>query len=372
MCPSNSDEQIRVIRTGARVLVIALLFGVGHGARAHAQSDVVTDGVEERDDGGSDGAPVQGNQLDDESRPWVDGVPHQTRLRAHRSFLHGNVLIKEGLFARAAVHYRDALALWDHPIFHYNLAIAQINLDQPIGAYQSFQRALRYGGRAIGQDRSEQARSFRTLLRNQLARVEVTCDEPGAQVTLDGKPLFVGPGRRKLMALPGGHQLMADKIGRMPDTRQIVLAPGQRARFSLAPQLPEQLVTERRWPAWRPWAVTGVGLAAVAAGAVFDSRAAAAFDRFNGEAERRCTRTSGCDAAAITAPLRAQRGQAERMQTTARAIYLAGGTVLAGGAVLVYLNRERPVRRGGEGTARISVVPVLGPDAAGMSAHTRF
>ena len=67
-----------------------------------------------------------GNDMDahQPGRPWVEGVPQETRIAANRIFLEANSLMREGLFARAAEKYREALALWDHPGFHYNLAIA--------------------------------------------------------------------------------------------------------------------------------------------------------------------------------------------------------------------------------------------------------
>jgi hypothetical protein len=334
---------------------------------AVAQSDSVVPGDDVQGDDRDAGSGMDAHQP---GRPWVQGVPQETRIAANRIFLEANSLMREGLFARAAEKYREALALWDHPGFHYNLAIAEINLDQPIAAYESLQRAVRYGAAPFGPDKLEQAQSFLKLLRNQLAEIEVVCDEPGAVVTLDGKPLFTAPGRTQLVALPGGHQLTATESGRLPDTRQIVLAPGQRARFRLAPQLPLYLAMERHWPAWRPWSATGVGLIVVAAGGVINWRSSSAFASTRHDAERLCTRTSGCDSALVTAALRDQRDHATRLQTAARATYLVGGTILVGGAVLLYLNRERPVHRRRD--VEVSLVPVLAPHVAGVSAHVRF
>ena len=77
--------------------------------------------------------------------PWVTGVSREQRQQANHIFQQGNALIREGLFADAAEKYEQALALWDHPGFRYNLAITQINLDQPIEAYESFRYAIRFG-----------------------------------------------------------------------------------------------------------------------------------------------------------------------------------------------------------------------------------
>jgi hypothetical protein len=357
------------------LLFIAILLA---GAPARAQPSrpgdtaggPLQDGEPAGDDvqGSDAAAPGVGAAL-----PWVVGVPVEQRREANRIFQEGNALMREGLFARAVDAYQQALALWDHPGFRYNLAIAQVNLDQPIAAYESLLHATRHGARPLGDDLFTQAQSFLTLLHNQLAQVEVTCDEPGAVVTLDGKPLFAAPGRAQIMALPGGHQLMADKAGRLPDTRQIVLSPGQHARFSLAPQAPIYVATERRWPAWRPWAVASAGVGVVAVGGVVNWRSSSAFADVRQAAERECTRTSGCDAAPVTAALRDQRDRATRLQLGARAIYAVGGAVLATSAVLFYLNRERPVRRRERADAvHVSLVPVLAPQFAGMSAQVRF
>ncbi|HWN68690.1 MAG TPA: hypothetical protein VNM90_13730, partial [Haliangium sp.] len=72
----------------------------------------------------------------DERRPWVEGVPLEQRRQAYALFIEGNAIIKNGLFAKAAEKYKAALDLWEHPAFHYNLGIAQMNLDQIIDAYQ--------------------------------------------------------------------------------------------------------------------------------------------------------------------------------------------------------------------------------------------
>jgi tetratricopeptide (TPR) repeat protein len=305
--------------------------------------------------------------------PWIQGQTLEERQRARQIFLEANLLLEDTLFARAAARYEQALAIWPHPSFSYNLALARIHLGQSIEAHESMSQAVRYGSAPLGEDLYKNAQSFLALLGNQLAEIEVACDEPGATVTLDGKPLLVGPGRRTLMALPGGHVLMATKNGHLPDTEEIVLAPGQRARFALAPEVPDQLVTERPWPGWKPWAVVGAGAVVVAAGGYLDWRAVAAFDRFDADLAEACTGTSGCEAADVSASLYGQRDRAETLQWSARATYLVGGTALAAGAVLLYLNRERPVRRGGHGASvDVSLVPVLALQAAAVSARWYF
>jgi hypothetical protein len=127
---------------------------------------------------------------DPSGRPWSRGVPLEKRQRAYDLFRDGNNVIKDGFFGKAADKYKEALALWDHPAFHYNLGIAQMNLDQLIDAYDRFLAARKYGARPITRGKYRQAKRYIDMLRKQLGEIEVLCNEPGAEVAVDGKPLL--------------------------------------------------------------------------------------------------------------------------------------------------------------------------------------
>jgi tetratricopeptide (TPR) repeat protein len=301
--------------------------------------------------------------------PWGQGVPDADRDRAIAIFLEANVLLEDTLFGRAAAKYEEALKLWDHPAFHYNLALARIHLDQPIAAYENLEQAVRYGPEPLNsQDRYEHARRYLELLRNQLAHVEVTCDEPGAKVTLDGKPLFTAPGRQQVLVLPGGHQIVASAPDRIPVTEQPVLAPGQQATVALVLQRPARTVTERYMPAWIPWASLGLGAAVLGVGGYFDRASNRSLTAFDGLVTERCPR--GCTPE-IAPELAPRHASAERERHAALGFYLAGGVVLAGSAALLYINRERVVSRATDESS-VSFQPWLAPDSAGIAAQGRF
>src|SRR5258706_5080503 len=65
-------------------------------------------------------------------RPWAKAVTPQEQKLATDLFREGNALLKESLFVQAAEKYREALRHWNHPGIHYNLALALLNLDQPV------------------------------------------------------------------------------------------------------------------------------------------------------------------------------------------------------------------------------------------------
>lgn len=301
-------------------------------------------------------------------KPWNEGVSLAQRQAARELFLEGNRLLDVPLFARAAEKYAEALVLWEHPAFHYNLAIAQLNLVQPIEAYESLQKAMQHGAGPLGEREHRQAQDYLERLAQQLGRIAVACDEAGAEVTLDGRLLFTGPGRYEGVVLPGGHQLVASKQGHIPEARQVVLSPGDDAEIALVLHVPDRIETERYLPAWAPWATMGASAALLSVGGYLDWHSSRALDTFDTKFDEHCRR--GCTAMEVP-ELAGELRRAETEKRTALGLYVGGSLVLVGSAVLVYANRERVIRSKVRGDS-ISVIPVAGPHGAGIAAWGRF
>ena len=303
---------------------------------------------------------------------WDEGVSVEQRRAARAVFLEANQLARDRFFATAALQYKQAVALWAHPAFYFNLALAQLQLDQPIEAYESLERALQHGPEPLGTAKYEQGRRQFATLESQLGRIEVACDEPGARVMLDGKPVFTGPGHYRGVVRPGAHQLVATRSGLPPVVEQAVLSPGGQGRFALAFQYPEVVVLERRWAAWKSWSVVGVGAALVLSGAYLDWDSTGKLDDYDEAFRVDCAQ--GCDEGAIPAALVDRRHQAESEQRIAVGVYAAGGVVLAAGVALVYLGRGQEVRRRVQPASldRSAVVPVISADSVGVRAAFRF
>lgn len=197
-------------------------------------------------------------------RPWSVGVSTAQQRLAEALYEEGNRDFSNGFFAAAAAKYQEALQHWNHPGIHYNLALAFISLDRPIEAYESILLALTHGVDALSPEEHQRATDYERMLRQRIATVEVVCDEPGAIVTLDGKPLFTGPGQVTTRVLPGKHQLVANKVGHLTTSEAFTLAAAARTQVEL--RLPAMVQTsmrvEQRRPAWTHWTLTGLGLAA--------------------------------------------------------------------------------------------------------------
>lgn len=363
---SRSSERPASGRTPAWTcmgLVLALM--LAWFPAAHAQEA----GEQSVPEAGDTAADVPGNMPGSAAdKPWNHGVNIEQRKRARALFLEGNRLLQVPLFAQAADKYKQALALWPHPAFHYNLAIAQLNLVQPIDAYESLLQAMQYGPEALGASEHAQAQEYRQRLEQQLGRVGVACDEPGAEVTLDGQRLFTGPGRYEGVVLPGEHQVVASRPGRIPETRQVVLSPGERTEIALVLRMPDRVETTRYLPAWVPWVGVGVGAALLSGGGYLDRQSSRSLAQFDATFDRQCPR--GCTPGEVPA-LATEVEEAEAQKRMALGLYIGGSLVLAGSAALLYLNRERVVRSKTRPSA-LSLVPVLSPGAAGLAAWGRF
>lgn len=276
-----------------------------------------------------------------EERPWASGVTEAEEQQARAWFEQGNGLFAESQYASALARYRQALELWNHPAVHYNAAVCLINLDQPLAAYSHLEQALRYGEAPLGAENHRQALLYKKLLAGQLAEIEVRCDEPGAQVTLDGELLFRAPGSVKRRVLPGAHQLTAAKPGLLTETETLQLPPGKLTtrRLALRPLGAPHLRSVRRWDSWKPWAVLGGGVALGLAGVPFWIAAKNDYENFDEEVARLCP--TGCPNSELPATVRDARSRAGIENGVAVGLFVVGGAVTGTGVALLILNQPR-------------------------------
>jgi len=303
-------------------------------------------------------------------RPWAKGVSNEAQEQALALFRDGNAALKESLFVAAAQKYREALKVWDHPAIHYNLALALVNLDQPVETHEHLLKALEYGPAPLDTDKYDQAVRYKALVEGQLAQVDITCQEPGADVLMDGRSLFTAPGHYDGWVRSGPHTVVATKEGFLPSQQSKTLPAGEVSKFDLKLFTTEDLTEyRRRWATWMPWTVVGAGAAVTLGGVVMHLSARDTFSRYD-KSILDCTSavTGGCQPPVA---LTAQKSQGDVMQGLAITSYAIGGAALATGAVLVYMNRLQPVS-GVKKDVEVTVVPTLSPDGAGAAALIRF
>ena len=306
-------------------------------------------------------------------RPWAKGVPKDRQARAIALFREGNAALKESLFPKAAASYRDALSVWDHPAIHYNLALALVNLDQPLEVHEHLTAALKFGAAPLDDDKFQQAQRYLALIERQLTRVKISCSFPGASVRFDGRPLFTGPGEWEGNVRAGPHTMTASLEGYLPDERSTVLAGGDSQKFELRVFKSEELTEYRRaFSPVIPWVTLGVGVAAVGAGVALHLSAANAFAAYDKQITTCATGRPdfGCYPNSDAQTLKAN---AAGMQSGGIALYSVGGAAIVASAILFYVGRPIAYQRTVNVEApRVTLLPILSPSVTGALAAFEF
>ena len=303
-------------------------------------------------------------------RPWADGVPADTQAKALKLFRLGNSLFEESKYSLALGRYREALDAWDHPAIRYNAAVALIHLDQPLIAYEHLEAALKWGAAPFEAKTYEQAQIYQKLLSGQIAELEVSCAEPGAEVLLDGERLFVGPGSVRRRMHPGPHQLAASKPGFVTEATAVDLQAGQLHREAVTLRVvtlpPVKLV--RRWSTWVPWSVLGAGAVVGLIGIPFMVDGRAQMDRFDSDLARLCP--TGCTQSQIPSTVFSSRVTSNTENIAAISLFAAGGALITTGVVLIAMNAPRPEQE--PAPVQVAIVPVFAPGVFGLGGLWRF
>ena len=321
------------------------------------------------------------------NRPWAVGVSQERQSQALALFTEGTDLLKDAFFTRAVEKYKEALDQWDHPAIHFNMAKALMNLDNPVDAYKHLDSSLKYGGAPLDEDQIDQVKRYMKLLYDgELADLVIEAKQEGAIVSLNGVEIFKGPGRWQGLVRAAQTTVLATRDGFQPAQVQQVLPKGQKTEIALTMVAVESVTKYTRvMDAWKPWTVVASGAAVLIAGGIFSWQASKSFEDYdqgvevcNSESAISIVDDTGEDEGKVfgclpSRSLKDKKASGELYQTLSIVSYVAGGATLATGLVLLYINRERPIQVEVPAEVEpVSIVPVIGPDGAGVTATMRF
>lgn len=271
------------------------------------------------------------------------------RSEAQQAHRRGLALFDRKQHAEALTEFERAYAA--APTFRilYNIGLCHAALGDTLAAVDAFSAYLREAGDKLPADRRSQVESEIARLTQQLAKLSLTVDEAGADVSLDAQELGRGPFTRELRLNAGTHSVSVRSSDGTLKTQSVSLPAGseqqlhfQSPRTVATPSAPLSAPSpraERREVPWLAWGITGaLGAATAVTGALALSAHAD---------EKDVQRRQGIQAD----ELESARNKVENL-ALATDILLAS-TVLAAGASL-YLTLRPPSKDEGQTAVRIS------------------
>jgi hypothetical protein len=300
-----------------------------------------------------------------EPKPWSEGVPKDVQDQATALYDEGNQLFGQQAHAPAVEKYKAALALWDHPLIRFNLAVSEIRLDRILEAADDLERSLRFGDKPFKPELYEQALNYQSLVKGRVGTIEASCDQAGARLLLDGKPWLSCPGTKKERVLVGEHSIVGEKAGFLTNSDKVVVDAGEsETRKVRLVSADSAVVLKYRYRRWIPWATAGAGFGVALAGVGTWFLGKNQMDQFNADYKVQCA--NGCEPG-LTDPshrsLASQRDSAELKGAIGIGMMAVGGGVLATGIVLLVLNR--PTRE----MPSVEVAPKSGGGIATVGRH---
>ena len=335
----------------------------------------------------ADDKPLEKNQ----QAPWDRNVPVEQMQAAAAVFDEANAQLDASLPAKAAEKYNEALKLWPHPMIHYNLALALIDLKRPVEVAEHLEKAIQYGAEGLNNqpEKLDQAKRLLEFTLDQLATVEVSCQKEGALVSVDGKPVFtVVKGKPNMFRgrVPiGKHTFVAEKPGYATPVDAPFIGKRETFRIELKLYTAEELTRyRRRWEQrqWAPWAVVGGGVLVGAVGGFLQYSASSSYRDFEDKVAR-CTMDAGngsCDASSFTS----LRDSGDTKRLLGYVGYGVAGAAVVTGGLLVYLNRRvsyqittdeyrmEELRKQKAQQKAISFAPLVAPGTGGAAVMGRF
>lgn len=323
--------------------------------------------------------------------PWDQGVSVEQMQAAAVMFDEANAQLDASLPSKAADKYREALKLWPHPMIHYNLALALIELKRPVEVADHLEKAIEHGVEGLNNqvEKLDQAKRLLEFTKDQLANVEVSCHKDGAKVSVDGKHVFTvekgKPNIYKGRVPIGKHTFVAEKPGFATPVDAPFIGPRETFRIELKLYTAEELTRyRRRWEQrrWAPWAVVGGGALLGIVGGVLQLSASSSYKEFDDQVAR-CTAevmNGSCDASQFTN----LKDSGDTKRTLGFVGYGVAGAAVVTGAVLVYLNRRvafqittdeyrmEELKKQQAQQKAVSFAPLVGPGVGGAAVMGRF
>lgn len=275
--------------------------------------------------------------------PWAQGVPLDNQKQANHLFAEANQLFAQQAHAPALEKYKAAIALWDHPLIRFNMAVTEIRLDRILDAAEDLDRALRYGNIPFTPELYQEALDYQALVKRQVGVIEASCDQRDVHLQLDGKPWFACPGKQQQKVLAGEHVLLGEGKELMARSQRLVVKGGATTTEDIRLVSIESAVQMKyRYRRWVPYTVTAVGVAVAGGGLAMWLAGRSQMDQFTADFTTNCP--AGCQMDFSDKPfLRDERDSAQLKGNIGVGMMAAGSAVAVTGIILTIANKAQRV-----------------------------
>jgi hypothetical protein len=275
--------------------------------------------------------------------PWEHDVPVANQETANKLFAEANQLFAQQAHAPALEKYKAAIALWDHPLIRFNMAVTEIRLDRILDAAEDLEKALSYGNKPFTPELYQEALDYQALVKKQVGTIAASCDQTDVHVLLDGKPWFACPGRQEMNVLVGEHLIVGEKKEFMTRSQRIVVKGGATSTQDLhLVSIDSAVIVKYRYPQWVPYAIAAGGVAVAGGGLTFYLLGRSQMDQFSSDFTTYCP--AGCQKNLADKPfLRDEQDSAKLKGEIGVSMMAIGGAAAITGVVLTIMNKGQRV-----------------------------
>lgn len=150
-------------------------------------------------------------------------TPEAQKTAALAKVREGNDLSAQRQYQAALGKYQAAYQIFPSPKIFFNLGATYRDLGQHVEAVTYLARFLAEAADATPESRRDAERLLQEL-KPKVSFVDVQCDTPGAEISVDGRYLGATPLLRPMVLLPGSHEISIAKPG-SPHVFQQRIAP---------------------------------------------------------------------------------------------------------------------------------------------------
>ncbi len=161
------------------------------------------------------------------------------RQEASGHFQRGVELFQEGAFRAALVEFERAYGIAPDYRLLYNIGQVKLQLQDYLGATQSYESYLEQGGSDIPEARRDDVEEAFETLRQRVGRISVTANRDGAEVFIDDQRAGETPMAATVAVNVGRHRVLARSADGATASKTIDIAGGDLIDVALELEAPD-------------------------------------------------------------------------------------------------------------------------------------